>query len=253
MDFAPLIKGRSIFITGASSGIGEHIARLCARLGAKVAIAARRVDALRDLEGELRASGAAGALAIELDVSDAVAVERAIRSARHEFGALDVVVNNAGVAPDGAAIDMPMDRFDRVLDINLRGAYAVATSAARVWREDGRGGSLVNIASILGLRQAAGVSPYAISKAGMVQMTKVLALEWARHGVRVNALAPGYIDTPMTSDFFASDVGKAMLNRIPMRRIGKPEDLDGPFLLLASEAGSYMTGAVIPVDGGLGL
>ena len=250
MDFAPLIKGRSIFITGASSGIGEHIARLCARLGAKVAIAARRVDALRDLEGELRASGAAGALAIELDVSDAVAVERAIRSARHEFGALDVVVNNAGVAPDGAAIDMPMDRFDRVLDINLRGAYAVATSAARVWREDGRGGSLVNIASILGLRQAAGVSPYAISKAGMVQMTKVLALEWARHGVRVNALAPGYIDTPMTSDFFASDVGKAMLNRIPMRRIGKPEDLDGPFLLLASEAGSYMTGAVIPVDGG---
>ena len=109
---------------------------------------------------------------------------------------------------------------------------------------------MINIASILGLRQASGVSPYAISKAGVVQMTKVLALEWARHGVRVNALAPGYIDTPMTSDFFATDMGKSMIARIPMRRIGKPEDLDGPFLLLATEASAFKTGAIIPVDGG---
>ncbi len=250
MDFGPLIKGKSIFITGASSGIGEHFARLCARLGARVAIAARRVDALRDLENELNAGGAANTLAIGLDVADAAAIEPAIRAARQKFGGLDVVVNNAGVAPDGAAIDMPMDRFDQVLDVNLRGAYAVATAAARVWREDKRGGSLINIASILGLRQATGVSPYAISKAGVVQMTKLLALEWTRYGIRVNALAPGYIDTPMTHDYFVSDHGKATLNRIPMRRIGRAEDLDGPFLLLATEASSYMTGAVIPVDGG---
>ena len=250
MDFAPLLRGRSVFITGASSGIGAHLARLCARLGAKVAIAARRVDALRELESELRALGAADALALALDVADADSVEGVMRAARLQFGALDVVVNNAGIAPDGAAIDTPIARFDQVLDVNLRGAYAVATAAARVWREDRRGGSLINIASILGLRQASGVSPYAISKAGVVQMTKVLALEWARHGVRVNALAPGYIDTPMTSDFFATDMGKSMIARIPMRRIGKPEDLDGPFLLLATEASAFMTGAIIPVDGG---
>jgi NAD(P)-dependent dehydrogenase (short-subunit alcohol dehydrogenase family) len=250
MDFGPLIAGKSIFITGASSGIGEHLARLCGRHGAKVAIAARRVETLRELERNLRANGASDALAIELDVANEHAIEAAIRATREKFGALDVVVNNAGIAPDGAAIDMPMARFDEVLDVNLRGAYAVATSAARVWREDQRGGSLINIASILGLRQASGVSPYAISKAAIVQMTKVLALEWTRYGIRVNALAPGYIDTPMTSDFFTGDFGKSMLNRIPMRRIGKPEDLDGPFLLLATEASSYMTGAIIPVDGG---
>ena len=250
MDFAPLMRGRCVFITGASSGIGAHLARVSARLGAKVAIAARRADALRALEAELRDLGAADALALALDVADAASIEPVIRAARQRFGALDVVLNNAGVAPDGAAMDTPIERFDHVLDVNLRGAYAVATAAGRVWREDKRGGSLINVASILGLRQASGVSPYAISKAGVVQMTKVLALEWARHGIRVNALAPGYIDTPMTSDFFATDMGKSMIARIPMRRIGRPEDLDGPFLLLATDASAFMTGAVIPVDGG---
>jgi NAD(P)-dependent dehydrogenase (short-subunit alcohol dehydrogenase family) len=250
MDFAPLMQGRSVFVTGASSGIGAHLARLCAHLGAKVAVAARRTDALRALEIELRDLGATDALALSLDVADAESVEPALRAARQRFGALDVVLNNAGIAPDGAAIDTPIERFDHVLDVNLRGAYAVATAAARIWREDRRGGSLINVASILGLRQASGVSPYAISKAGVVQMTKVLALEWARHGIRVNALAPGYIDTPMTNDFFATDMGKSMVARIPMRRIGKPEDLDGPFLLLATDASAFMTGAIIPVDGG---
>lgn len=250
MDYGPLLAGKAFFITGASSGIGAHAARLCARLGGKVAIAARRIETLRELEPELRTLGCADALSIELDVAEAESIEPALRRARARFGALDVVVNNAGVAPDGAAIDMPIARFDEVLDINLRGAYAVATAAARIWREDAKGGSLVNIASVLGLRQASGVSPYAISKAGVVQMTKVLALEWSRYGIRVNALAPGYIDTPMTNEFFATDRGKSMINRIPMRRIGRLEDLDGPFLLLASAASAYMTGAVIPVDGG---
>ncbi len=250
MDFAPLIKGKSVFITGASSGIGEHLARLCARLGANVTIAARRIESLREIQRELIAMGAADTLALELDVSDAASIEPAIRAAREKFGTLDVVVNNAGIAPDGAAMDTPIERFDQVLDINLRGAFAVATAAGRIWREDQRGGRLINIASILALRQAAGVSPYAISKAGVAQMTKLLALEWARYGVRVNALAPGYIDTPMTSAFFASPRGAEMLKRIPMRRIGRLEDIDGPFLLLASEASSYMTGAIIPVDGG---
>jgi len=240
MDFGPLMKGRSVFLTGASSGIGEHLALLCAGLGARIAVAARRVEALRELEEKMRAAGA----------EDRLACEPALRAARKKFGALDVVVNNAGIAPDGAAIDMPMERFDEVLGVNLRGAYAVATAAARVWREDKRGGSLINVASVLGLRQASGVSPYAISKAGVVQMTKVLALEWARYGVRVNALAPGYVDTPMTRPFFATSAGRSMLDRIPMRQIGATSDLDGPFLLLATEASAYVTGAVLPVDGG---
>ena len=250
MDFAPLMAGRAVFITGASSGIGAHLAGVCARLGAKVAIAARRVETLRAIEADLRASGAADALAIGLDVADAASVEPALRRARDQFGALDVVLNNSGVAPDGAAMDTPIEQFDHVMDVNLRGAWAVATAAGRIWREDRRGGSLINVASILGFRQAPGVAPYAISKAAIVQMTKVLALEWARHGVRVNALAPGYITTPMTDAFLASEQGQSMLKRVPMRRAGAPAELDGPFLLLATDASAYMTGAVLTVDGG---
>lgn len=237
------LSGRTVLVTGASSGLGAHLARVAARAGARVVLAARRADRLEELAAELDGSGHA---ALALDVTSEASIAACFAAA----GALDVVVNNAGVAEPGAATAVTADAFDRVLDTNLRGAFLVATAAARGWIASGQGGSIVNIASILGLRVAGSVAPYAISKAGLIQMTHALALEWARHGIRVNAIAPGYLRTEINDEFFASAAGEAMVKRVPMRRLGRLEELDGPFLLLASPASSFMTGAVIPVDGG---
>ncbi len=173
----------------------------------------------------------------------------AFAEAAAKLGPVTVLINNAGVTSTGAAIDMTESDWSSVIDTNLRGSWVVARQAAHGMIPHG-GGSIVNIASILGLRVAGGVAPYAISKAGVVQMTKALALEWARHRIRVNALAPGYFETELNDAFFASDAGKALIRRVPQRRLGQMPELDGPLLLLASEAGSYMTGSVIAVDGG---
>ncbi|RYZ12879.1 MAG: SDR family oxidoreductase, partial [Comamonadaceae bacterium] len=162
----------------------------------------------------------------------------------------DVVINNAGVGGGGLALATDEAGWDQVLDTNLKGAWLVATEAARRLVAARRPGSIVNVASILGLRVGGGVAPYAASKAGLVQLTKALALEWARHGVRVNALAPGYVVTDINRDHLDSELGRKMLGRIPQRRWGEQVDLDGPLLLLASDAGRYMTGSVVAVDGG---
>lgn len=237
------LSGRTVLVTGASSGLGAHLARVAARAGARVVLAARRADRLAELAAGLDGYGHA---TLALDVTSEASIAACFAAA----GSLDVVVNNAGVAEPGAATAVTADAFDRVLDTNLRGAFLVATAAARGWIASGQGGSIVNIASILGLRVAGSVAPYAISKAGLIQMTHALALEWARHGIRVNAIAPGYLRTKINDEFFASAAGEAMVKRVPMRRLGRFEELDGPFLLLASPASSFMTGAVIPVDGG---
>jgi NAD(P)-dependent dehydrogenase (short-subunit alcohol dehydrogenase family) len=160
------------------------------------------------------------------------------------------VVNNSGVASTQAALDLDPADWDRILDTNTKGAWLVARAAARRLIDAGRGGSIVNIASIAGLRVAGRLAPYAASKAALLQLTKALALEWARYGIRVNAIAPGYVETDLNRDFLASDAGKAITARIPQRRVGRPEDLDGALLLLASDASAYMTGSTIVVDGG---
>ncbi len=250
MDLAAGMKAKRVLITGASSGLGAHFARLCARCGAKVAIAARRRARLESLAKELLDLGAQRVLVSELDVSSSISVKGCVAGVVDDFDGLDVLVNNAGHARGGPALDQEEADFDDVLEVNLRGVWLMSIAAARHWRETGEHGAIINIASILGERVAKGVASYAISKAGVVQMTKALALELAQHNVRVNAIEPGYFETEINKGFFETPAGEAMIKRIPMRRIGALEDLDGPFLLLASDASRFMTGATLAVDGG---
>jgi NAD(P)-dependent dehydrogenase (short-subunit alcohol dehydrogenase family) len=250
MDLGAMLAGQRVLVTGASSGLGNHFSRLAARCGARVVIAARRKDKLEALAAELSTQGAAEVTALQLDVADLASVTAAFDAIAASGGPLDVVINNAGISGDGLAIDQPVAEFDAVMGTNLRGVWLVATEAARRWTQAGRGGAIVNIASIQGERVAPGLAAYSASKAGVVHLTRSLALEWARHEIRVNALEPGYIRTELTEELWEQPYGVAMIKRIPMRRLGKPEDLDGALLLLATPASAWMTGSVIAVDGG---
>ncbi len=243
------VRGKVALVTGASSGLGEHFARALGARGAVVVAAARRMDRLQALVGAIRAEGGT-AHAVQLDVADPASVDAATESAAGLAGPIDILVNNAGVADTKASIELTEADWRRVLDTNLDGAWRVAQGVAKSMIAAKRPGSIVNIASILGLRQATHLLAYAAAKAALVQVTKALALEWARYGIRVNAIAPGYIVTDMNREFFASEPGQAMVKRVPQRRIGEPRDLEGALLLLASDAGAYMTGSVVVVDGG---
>jgi NAD(P)-dependent dehydrogenase (short-subunit alcohol dehydrogenase family) len=243
------LKARHALVTGASSGLGRHFASVLADAGAKVTVAARRVSALEQTVALIRDTGAQ-AQSVRMDVTNASSVEQGFAEAEAQFGPVLILINNAGVTVSRAALDMTADDWTSVIDTNLKGAWVVAQHAGRRMIHQAVQGNIVNIASITGLRVAGGIAPYAISKAGVLQMTKALALEWARHGIRVNALAPGYIETELNDEFFSSEAGKALIRRIPQRRLGDASELDGPLLLLASDAGSYMTGSVIAVDGG---
>lgn len=248
MGYSMSLEGRRALVTGASGGLGAHFAGVLARAGAKVALGARREA---DCEREAQVIRAAGgtAIALSLDVLDGKSVAAAVMRASEALGGLDILVNNAGVALTKPLIETDEGEWDRVLDTNLKGAFLVAQAGARLMAQGG-GGAIVNIASILGLRVAGMVAPYAAAKAGLVQLTKSMALEWARHSIRVNALCPGYVATDINRDFFASEAGRKLIARIPQRRLLSPEDLDGPLLLLASDAGAAITGAALAVDGG---
>lgn len=235
-------------VTGASGVLGAHFARVLAAAGASVALAARRTDRLESLAEEITSAGGR-AFAVSIDVTDAASVEAAFANTAAALGPVDILVNNSGIAQTAPALSLSDDDWTSVVDVNLNGAFRCAQSAARQMKQNG-GGVIINIASILSFRVTAQVPAYAATKAGLVQMTHALALEWARDNIRVNALAPGYIATDINSDFFASPAGETMIKRIPQRRLGQPADLDGPLLLLASEASAYMTGSVITADGG---
>jgi NAD(P)-dependent dehydrogenase (short-subunit alcohol dehydrogenase family) len=239
------VQGKVALVTGATSGLGEHFARMLAARGARVVLAGRRAERLEAVAGEIRKSGG-DARPMPLDVTDANAVEAFF----HGIPAPDIVVNNAGIARTGASLELPEQEWRDVLATNLDGAWRVAQASARAMVDADKGGSIVNIASILGLRVASQLLAYSAAKAALIQVTKALAIEWARHRIRVNAIAPGYIETEMNRDFFATEAGRAVVKRVPQRRIGQPADLDGALLLLASDAGRYMTGSVVVVDGG---
>lgn len=243
------LEGKTALVTGANGGLGSHFARTLATAGAKVVVAARRLDSLREVQGAITAaSGRAEAIA--LDVTDPASVARAFEAGSAALGPITVVVNNAGIAITKPLLEHTEEDWQQVIEVNLNGAWRVAQAAARHMVKNEQGGSIVNIASILGLRVSAQVPSYAASKAALIQLTKAMALELARYRIRVNALAPGYVETGINREFFESDAGQALIKRVPQRRIGRPEELDGPLLLLASDAGSYTTGAVLAIDGG---
>lgn len=243
------LSGKVALVTGASSGIGEHFAHTLARNGARVVVAARRTDRLETVATNIRAEGGKAA-PLQLDVSSTASISKAATEAENLFGPIDILVNNSGVAVGKPAVEQTEEDWDRVLDTNLRGAFFMATCFARRMLDAKRAGTIINIASIIGIRQAGMVAPYAASKAALIQLTKALALEFARYDIRVNAIAPGYIESDLNRDWFATEAGQALIRRIPQRRLGNVTDLDGTLLLLASDAARYMTGSVIVVDGG---
>jgi 3-oxoacyl-[acyl-carrier protein] reductase len=243
------LKGKVALVTGASSGLGQQFARALADNGAAVALVARRADRLAAFKTELEKLGAK-ALAIEADVNDRAAMASAFDQAERAFGTVTILVNNAGIAHGGRAVDMTAEEWRRVLSTNLDAVFFCAQEAARRMLAAKTQGAIVNIASVLGLAVAKGAVAYATAKAGVVQLTKALAVELAFKGVRVNAIAPGWFMTEMNDDYLAGEAGEKIKREIPTGRFGKAGELDGALLLLVSDAGSYITGATIVVDGG---
>jgi NAD(P)-dependent dehydrogenase (short-subunit alcohol dehydrogenase family) len=245
------LSGQLIAITGGGTGLGRQYALALAQRGAKVVLCARRVEKLEETAAEVGALGGT-AFCVAMDVTDAVSITAAFEQIAG-FGELSVLINNAGSPSGPMLLNLEESLWDQVVDVNLKGAWLVARTAAQQMIKHGNGGSIINIASILGTSVQKGTGAYAAAKAGLLHLTRAMALEWARYNIRVNAIAPGYYRTDIAADYLDSDAGQALLKRIPQRRVGNLEDLDGPIILLSSAASQYMTGSVITVDGGLSL
>ena len=243
------LSGRVALISGASAGLGRHIAERLAHEGAAVALAARRADLLDEGKRLIEARGGR-ALAVACDVTTAASVQSAVAYAEAELGPIDILVNNAGIAVSKPMLEHSEEDWDSVVDTNLKGAWLLSREVAARWVRTKRSGRIINIASLLSLRTIRNVPSYCASKAGLAHLTHTMAMELGRRNITVNAIAPGYFETDMNREFLRSEPGQALISRIPMGRAGQPSDLDGALLLLASDAGAYITGAVIPVDGG---
>ena len=240
------LEGKTALITGASSGLGKHFAKTLSAAGASVILSARRIDNLEALKNEIGDK----AFCIPLDVTSTESVEHLVKEIRNTTGSVDILVNNAGISDPRRFKDLTEESWNYVLETNLNGAFRMAKAVTDIFLEDKKRGSIINIASILGLRVGLNLTSYAAAKAGLVQLTKSMALELARSNIRVNAIAPGYILTEINNDFFDTEEGQGYIKSIPMRRLGLESELDGILLLLASDASSFMTGSIIPVDGG---
>jgi NAD(P)-dependent dehydrogenase (short-subunit alcohol dehydrogenase family) len=244
------LDGKTALVTGASSGLGERFARLLAGSGAAVAVAARRLDRLEELAGAITKNGGR-AHAVAMDVTDVDSIRAGIAAAEAALGPIDVLVNNSGVSVTARIGDIEEPDYDFVMNTNLKGAFFVAQAVGRSMIAGKRPGRIINIASAAGLRPLGQISVYSMSKAGVIHMTRSMALEWGRYHINVNALCPGYIETEINRDYWNTEGGRKLLAMLPRRRVGKPEDLDGLVLLLASDRSGFVNGAVIAADDGL--
>lgn len=238
------LEGQRVLITGASSGFGAHFAEVLAEAGADLVLAARRVGKLEETAGRIRKLGRKADV-IPMDVADFASVEKAFSA----MPPLDVVINNAGINREGTSHQLSEEDWDAVLDTNLKGVWTVSRFALEHWVQQQRPGNIINIASILGLRVANQLPPYTASKAAVVQLTRSIALDYARHGIRCNAICPGFFETDINREFMQTEPGQKQIKRVPFRRMGQLHELDGPLLLLASPASSYMSGAALVIDG----
>jgi len=246
------LTGRTALVTGATSGLGKHFAHVLAGAGAKVAIAGRRVDRLAAVKKEIEATGGACATVV-LDVTDAARIAPAFDDIEKALGPVDILVNNAGMNIRGFVTDISAEDFDTVMDTNLRGPFLMAREAGKRMIARKRGGRIINTGSIGTFRVLPGITAYCISKAAIGMMTQCLAAEWARYDINVNAICPGYIETELNSGWLQSESGQARIKTFPKKRLQKESDLDGALLLLASDAGRAITGALLPVDEAQGL
>lgn len=244
------LTGRTAFVTGAGTGLGRQFALTLADAGADVVLAARRRAKLDETASEIAALERGRTLCVELDVMDRASVHAAFDEAASKLALPSIVVNNAGISREAFAMQCSEEDWDAVIDTNLKGVFLVAQAAAQRLAKAEAAGSIVNVASILGRRVAQMLSAYSAAKAGVIRLTESLALEWCRYGIRVNAIAPGFFVTDINREFFGTPESEKMMRRVPMRRAGETPELAGALLLLASDAGSYMTGSTITVDGG---
>lgn len=243
------ITDNVVLITGASSGLGAHFARLFARKGASVVLAARRKDKLESLRQQIL-DGGGQAMVVGMDVTSETSVSKAVLSIEDTVGAITVLINNAGMADSKSFLKLTESSWQSTLDVNLSGAWRVAHQVSLRMVASGKPACILNIASILGLRVGFGHSAYAASKAGLVQLTRAMALELGPKGIRVNALCPGFIQTEINAEYFATQQGQHYLKNTPAGRAGRLEELDGAVLLLCGDAGSFINGVALPVDGG---
>jgi NAD(P)-dependent dehydrogenase (short-subunit alcohol dehydrogenase family) len=243
------LDGKRALISGASSGFGQHFARILARAGADVALAARRIDRLEAEAESIAKETGRKAVPVTLDVADTDSIQACVTSVATALGGIDLLVNNAGIVITKPSLKQTEADWDQVMDVNLKGAFFMAQACAQHMSE-GSGGSIVNIASLLGERVSKTEISYCVSKAGLAHMTKALAYEWAKYGIRVNAISPGYVKTDLNRAFLEGEMGQSMMKQIPIRRFGEPEDLDGALLYLLSDFAAWTTGHILTVDGG---
>ncbi len=257
MSYPIDLSGRVAMVTGASSGLGAQFARTLARAGAGVVLAARRVERLKTLRAEIEAAGG-DAHVVTLDVTDPDSIKAAVAHAETEMGTLDILVNNSGVSTTQRLVDVTPEDYDHVMDTNARGAFFVAQEVARrmIARSRGAapgtftGGRIVNIASTAGLRVLSQIGVYCMSKAAVIHMTRAMALEWGRFGINVNAICPGYIDTEINHHHWQTESGQKLINALPRKRVGQPQDLDAVLMMLCANESHFVNGAIVSADDG---
>jgi NAD(P)-dependent dehydrogenase (short-subunit alcohol dehydrogenase family) len=253
------LSGRVALVTGASGGLGAQFARTLAKAGAGVVLAARRTDRLKDLRAEIEADGG-DAHVVALDVTDHASIKAAVAHAETEMGTIDILVNNSGVSTTSKLVDVQPEDYDYVMNTNTKGAFFVAQEVARrmIARSKGAapgtftGGRIVNVASMAGLRVLGQIGVYCMSKAAVVHMTRAMALEWGRFGINVNALCPGYIDTEINHHHWQTEAGQKLIQMLPRKRVGHPQDLDAALMMLCANESHFINGAVLSADDGFG-